>query len=74
MTEPAKHLSTEEFATALGIKPTTVRVRLCRTGSYFGVRPLKTPSGRLLWPADGPQRLIEEASKVSSRKYNRNYG
>ncbi len=51
-------LSTDEFAAALGIKPTTVRVRFCRTGSYYGIRPIKLPNRLLRWPADGPQRLM----------------
>jgi hypothetical protein len=56
-------LTTHAFAQQVGVLAQSVRVRLCRTGSYFGIRPLKTPSGRLLWPADGPQRLIEEATR-----------
>ncbi len=58
-------IPTEDFAHALGVKPQTVRVRLCRTGSYFGVRPFKTPSGRLMWPSDGPDQLIRTASGTS---------
>jgi hypothetical protein len=27
------------------------RARLCRTGSYFGIRPLKLANGHLAWPA-----------------------
>ncbi len=46
-------LTTEEFAKYHGVKPESVRVRLCRTGHYFGVRPTKARNGRLLWPADG---------------------
>lgn len=51
-------ITTDTFAAALGVKAQTVRVRLCRTGSYFGVRPRKAPSGRLLWPSDAPNRLL----------------
>lgn len=44
-------LSAEQFAALNQVKAQSVRARLCRTGSYFGVRPLKLASGRLVWPA-----------------------
>ena len=50
-------LSTNELADELGVKPTTIRIRLCRTGSYFGLRPTKMPNGRLRWPGDSKDRL-----------------
>lgn len=56
-------ISTEQFAELLNGKPSTIRTRLCKTGSYYGIKPIKLPSGRLLWPADAVQSLIngEEA-------------
>lgn len=51
-------LTTEQFAKNLGIKPESVRSRVCRTGEYFGLRPEKLVNGRLLWPADGAERLV----------------
>ena len=45
------YISTEAFGAAIGgIKPQSIRVQLCRTGSYFGIRPSKLPNGRLAWP------------------------
>ena len=44
-------LSCEQFAANNQVKAQSVRARLCRTGSYFGVKPLKLASGRLAWPA-----------------------
>jgi hypothetical protein len=44
-------LSAEQFAALNQVKPQSVRARLCRTGSYFGIRPLKLANGRLAWPA-----------------------
>jgi hypothetical protein len=41
--------STDDFAALNGIKGQSVRVRVCRTGSYFGVVPKKLANGRLLW-------------------------
>lgn len=44
-------LTTEEFAKLNGVKAPSVRTRLCTSGEYFGVKPIKLPNGRLLWPA-----------------------
>lgn len=44
-------LSAEQFASLNQVKPQSVRARLCRTGSYFGVLPLKLANGRLVWPS-----------------------
>jgi hypothetical protein len=51
-------ISTEQFAELIHGKPCTIRTRLCKTGSYYGIKPIKLPSGRLLWPADAVQALI----------------
>lgn len=48
---PKYELSAEQFASLNQVKSQTVRARLCRTGSYFGVRPLNLANGRLAWPA-----------------------
>jgi hypothetical protein len=45
-----QNLTTEQFAEVLKGKPSTIRTRLCKTGSFYGIRPIKLPSGRLLWP------------------------
>ena len=55
--------TTETLADRLGIKPQSIRARVCRTGSYFGLRPLKLPNGRLLWPADSVERLKQAANE-----------
>ena len=44
-------VTTEEFARLNLVRSQSVVARLCRTGSYHGVRPTKLASGRLLWPA-----------------------
>ncbi len=43
-------LTTDEFAQRHRVKRNSVYARLCRTGSYFGVRPLKLATGRTFWP------------------------
>lgn len=50
-------ISTETLATQAHVKPSSIRVRLCRTGSYFGLVPDKLPNGRLSWPGDSYERL-----------------
>jgi len=52
-------LSTDEFAATLGVVAQSVRKRLSETGTYFGVRPVKLPNRRLLWPAEGVKRLLD---------------
>ncbi len=54
-------ITTEVLAERLGIKPQSIRVRLCRTGSYFGLRPKKLPNGRLLWDGDAEEKLTAAA-------------
>lgn len=55
-------LSTEELARAIAGKPSSIRVRLCTTGSYYGIKPAKLPSGRLLWPADTVEQLLQRGA------------
>lgn len=50
--------STEQAAAALHIRAQTLRAALCRSGHYFGVRPVKSPNRFLLWPADQIDRLV----------------
>ena len=48
---PLKYeLSAEQFAALNQVVAQSVRSRLCRTGSYFGVRPIKLANGRLAFP------------------------
>lgn len=53
-----QNLTTEQFAEVLHGKPSTIRTRLCKTGSFYGIKPIKLPSGRLLWPADAVSAFI----------------
>jgi hypothetical protein len=43
-------LSCEQFAALNQVKAQSVRARLCRFGSYFGVTPKKLVNGRLAFP------------------------
>lgn len=46
----AFELSCEQFAALNQVKPQSVRARICRFGSFYGVKPLKLASGRLAFP------------------------
>lgn len=51
------HLTTGQFAAAIGRSPQTVRSHHCHTGQAFGIRPIKV--GRLLlWPTDKVSALL----------------
>jgi hypothetical protein len=43
--------SSDQFAALNQVKGQSVRARICRTGSYFGVVPKKLANGRLTFPA-----------------------
>lgn len=45
-------MTTEQLAAELNLKPQSIRKRLCETGAYYCLRPIKLPNGRLMWPAD----------------------
>jgi hypothetical protein len=59
---PAEHFrfTTDQFAAQYLVDAQTIRKRLSSHGSYFGVKPLRLPNRRLLWPADSIGALIEE--------------
>lgn len=44
-------LTCAEFAALNRVKPSTVYERISKTGSYYGIRPRKLASRRLLFPA-----------------------
>lgn len=49
---------TEALATEIGVKPSSIRTRLCKIGHYFGLRPRKLANGRLLWPSNSVDLLL----------------
>lgn len=51
-------LTTEEFATSLGLEAQSIRKRLCQTGSYYDIVPVKLPNGRLMWPINAIDSLL----------------
>ncbi len=59
---PAYDLNTLRFAGLNLVKAASVRSRVSRTGSYFGVRPMKLANGRVAWPAVQVGKAAEVAS------------
>jgi hypothetical protein len=54
-----ERLSSSEFARALRIKVESLRSAVCRNGgTYYGIKPIRLPNGRLSWPADAVERLL----------------
>jgi len=53
-------LTTDEFADQRRTKTQTVRKHYCTRGSYFGIRPLRLPNGKLLWPDGTLEQLFAE--------------
>jgi hypothetical protein len=60
---------TAEAAAIVRNKPHTLRRHLCVSGHFYGIRPTKTPGGRLLWPLSQIERLAagEPVTGPSSR-------
>lgn len=54
---PNSYMSTDALAAAAGVKPASIRSRLCKCGHYFGLRPTKLANRFLAWPADAAERL-----------------
>lgn len=53
--------STEQFAAQHLVLPQTVLKQFSATGSYLGIRPVRLPNRRLLWPADSIEQIVAKA-------------
>ena len=53
-------LTTETFAARFGVKGATVRRNLCVSGHFLGLKPIKLPNTRLLWPDATPEEICEK--------------
>lgn len=56
-TPQKKYIPSSEFAKNFGVKPDTIRRNLCVNGHFLGLKPIKLPNGRLLWPDVAPDQL-----------------
>jgi len=49
--------STKALAESIEVKPQSIHARVSRFGSYYGLRPIKLPNGRLRWPGNSKELL-----------------
>ena len=56
-------LTTDQLAKKAQIKSQSLRAAFCRDGHWCGIRPIKLPNRRLLWPADAVDALLSEGAK-----------
>jgi hypothetical protein len=56
--DSARRLSTRDLAAAVGMQTDSVLERVRREGDFFGITPMRLPSGRLAWPSDAPARIF----------------
>lgn len=54
------YYSNAELARRALVKLKSISVALCRHGHFHGLRPLKLPNGRLVWPADQVDALFPQ--------------
>ncbi len=47
-----------DFARLLGGKRASLNTSVYRRGEFCGIKPVKLPNGRLMWPADEVNRLL----------------
>lgn len=55
--------TTEQLAEQSQIKAQSLRAAFCRDGHWCGIRPIKLPNRRLLWPADAVNALLSGGAK-----------
>jgi hypothetical protein len=58
-----EYIPTNEIASSLGVKPATMIRSLCMNGHYLGMRPVKLPNKRLLWPRSDRDSLLTKSEK-----------
>lgn len=56
----SEYADTYQVAQLFCVKPQSINARICRTGSLWGVRPLKAPNGRNLFRLSEIHALITE--------------
>lgn len=60
--EHMESFNSKEFAGAVRVEPATIRRGYCVNGNYLGIKPLKLPNGRLLWPKAEVLRVLGAAT------------
>ena len=55
-----EHNTTRELAALLRVEPQTVLRGFCVNGNYLGLRPVKLPNKRLLWPSCDVKNILKK--------------
>ena len=55
--------TTEQLADQAKLKAQSLRAAFCRDGHWCGIRPVKLPNRRLLWPAEAVNALLSGSAK-----------
>lgn len=50
-------IQTATLAKLTDRKPASIRTAVWRNGHFCGIKPIRLPNGRLLWPVDAVERL-----------------
>jgi len=58
MEQKHESLSTKELAGLVRVESQTIRRAYCVSGHYLGMKPLKLPNKRLLWPKSEALQLL----------------
>jgi hypothetical protein len=61
-------LDTKAFAKLVLVKPATIKARVRSTGSYYGVRPKKLPSGKFVWARNAQEQLFTIAEQKAAKQ------
>lgn len=52
-------IKTSTLARLTDRRSASIRKAFWRNGHFNGIKPIKTPAGRLLWPVEAVKRLLE---------------
>ena len=53
-----KYLSNSQLAALCKVEPSSIHAALSRHSNFLGLRPVKLPNGRLLWPEDAVAKML----------------
>ena len=63
MTDKKEDYSTSFIAKAFGYHTASIYNRLSRTGEFHGITPTKNLNGRLSWPSEAVDALLEQQAQ-----------
>lgn len=58
---PKAALTTSEVAALTRTRPKSITAALSRDGHFCGLKPIRLPNRRLLWPAEQVERILSGA-------------